>query len=147
MVPAGARCATHVEVAAVDVCQRCGRFLCGECIDIVGDDPYCAECAPRMNVPASKLAKAALIVTGLAWLSFGLPSFALRVRLFVLVLVLVPGPAALAAMVMGIMEWRRIKAGLSPARGKRWVIATFVFATPLFLLMALLFAYGAFKLL
>lgn len=144
MVPAGARCATHVEVAAVDVCQRCGRFLCGECIDLVGDDPYCADCAPRVNVPASKLAKAALLVTAVAWLGFVLPSLTLRVRPFVLLLVLVPGPGALAAMVMGMLEWRRIKAGLSSERGKRWVIATFVLATPLFLLMALLFAYGAF---
>lgn len=142
MVPAGARCATHATVAAVDVCQRCGRFLCGECVQIVDDDSYCADCAPRVNVPASKLAKAGLIVTGCAWLLFGLFALRLRAPIIVLLMVGLPGPGALAAMVLAMMEWRRIKAGLTSARGKRWVIATFVLATPLFLLMTGLIAYG-----
>ena len=43
MVQAGARCATHSDVAAVDVCRRCGKFLCGECVE----DRRKAEAAQR----------------------------------------------------------------------------------------------------
>jgi hypothetical protein len=144
MVPAGARCATHASVAAVDLCQRCGRFLCGECVELVGEDAYCADCAARVNVPASKLARAGLIVTGVSWLAFGGFAFGYRAPLFLIGLVLVPGPGALAALTLAALEWRRMKAGLSAAHGRRWVVATFVFATPLLLLSLAMIAFAAF---
>lgn len=144
MIPSGARCGTHPEIAAVDLCKRCGRFLCGECIELVGEDAYCEPCAQRVEAPASALAKAAMIVAGVAWLLFGAFSFALRAPLFLVLLVLVPGPSALAATVMGMVEWRRIKRGETSARGKRWVVVALVVATPLFLLMTAMVAYGLF---
>ena len=144
MVPAGARCATHAEVAAVDVCQRCGKFLCGDCIELVSDDSFCADCAARVTVGASRLAKAGLITAGVSWLCFG--AFALGVRSppFTLLLVAVPGPGALAALVIALIEWRRMKAGLAPAKGRPWVIATTAVAAPLFLLALALLAFGLF---
>ena len=39
-----ARCGNHPSVAAVEICKRCGTFLCGDCLDYAGDDPYCSKC-------------------------------------------------------------------------------------------------------
>lgn len=50
--PSGALCAKHPEVAAVDVCQRCGLFVCGECVDIRAEDVFCADCARILDRPA-----------------------------------------------------------------------------------------------
>ena len=51
--PASARCAKHVETPAVDVCQRCGSFVCGECSTIRDEDLYCEACATVLERPAS----------------------------------------------------------------------------------------------
>ena len=50
--PSGARCAKHPDVAAVDVCQRCGVFVCGECVFIRTEDVFCADCARILDRPA-----------------------------------------------------------------------------------------------
>ena len=53
MAPAaGARCAKHADAAAVDVCQRCGTFICGECVHIRAEDEFCADCALILDRPA-----------------------------------------------------------------------------------------------
>jgi hypothetical protein len=44
----GAACAAHAGVAAVEVCTRCGAFLCGDCVEYVMEErPFCAPCAQR----------------------------------------------------------------------------------------------------
>ncbi len=57
--PFGARCAKH-PVAAVDVCQRCGAFVCGECVNIRAEDVFCGDCARLLDRPRSARAKVAL---------------------------------------------------------------------------------------
>lgn len=52
--PAGARCARHASTAAVDLCQRCGTFVCGECVHIRSEDVYCVDCAAILDRPAPK---------------------------------------------------------------------------------------------
>ncbi len=53
-IEAGARCARHPSVA-VDVCARCGSFVCAMCAEIsASDEVYCAECYPKLNKPSSK---------------------------------------------------------------------------------------------
>lgn len=51
-VPAGATCPQHPALAAVDVCSRCGRFVCNGCALNFGDPgqekTVCTECAPRL---------------------------------------------------------------------------------------------------
>ena len=54
MPPPSARCARHAEVPAVDVCQRCGSFVCGECVNIRKEDVYCAACAVILERPGSR---------------------------------------------------------------------------------------------
>jgi hypothetical protein len=142
VIPAGARCGLHAEVAAVDVCQRCGRFLCGDCVELAADEVYCADCAPKVNQPASLLAKAGLIIAWVAWGAFATFAFGLRAPLFFVLLVVVPAPTALAALACAVVEWRRLKAGTSARRGRPWVLGTFAVAAPLVLLMGALYAYG-----
>lgn len=40
-----ARCATHPETQATAVCERCGLFLCGDCIGMFGTELPCDRCA------------------------------------------------------------------------------------------------------
>jgi len=146
VIPAGARCGTHASVAAVDVCQRCGRFLCGDCVELVREEVYCSECAARMDVPASPAAKGALAITGAGYLAVAL-AFGLRSALLFLVLMIVPGPSSIAGFVLAAIEWRRIKAGKAPYRGRTPVIATLVLAPLLLLATLALLGFGVSRLL
>lgn len=65
--PAGARCAKHTDAPAVDVCQRCGSFVCSGCIEIRNEDVYCADCAKVLDQPPSKLSRVLVGLSG-AWL-------------------------------------------------------------------------------
>ncbi len=65
--PAGARCAQHPEQAAVDVCQRCGAFVCADCTEIRREDVYCSRCAPLMDRPPSKRVRTVFWL-GAGWL-------------------------------------------------------------------------------
>ncbi|MBJ6760306.1 hypothetical protein JGU66_05995 [Myxococcaceae bacterium JPH2] len=40
----GARCAEHPERGAVVTCARCGRFLCGDCLEVQSEDALCGAC-------------------------------------------------------------------------------------------------------
>jgi hypothetical protein len=53
----GATCGTHAGTMAVDVCTRCGRFLCGECVELVAEQPYCASCVTVLTQVASRPAR------------------------------------------------------------------------------------------
>lgn len=55
-----AACARHPDVAAVDTCQRCGAFVCGECTNIRDEDVYCPGCVPFLDRPPSPRAVHAL---------------------------------------------------------------------------------------
>src|SRR6185295_2040015 len=61
-IPAEACCGVHPEVAAVELCKRCGRFLCRDCVSLVGEDAYCADCRVQHPGAPSRLATAALAV-------------------------------------------------------------------------------------
>lgn len=48
---AGAHCGAHPAVAAVEICSRCGTFLCGECVEYFQDTtPCCAACLPSVKL-------------------------------------------------------------------------------------------------
>lgn len=53
----------------MDVCQRCGSFVCSGCIEIRNEDVYCADCAKVLDRPASKLSAVLVGLSG-AWLLF-----------------------------------------------------------------------------
>lgn len=71
------RCAVHPEVAAVEICSRCGAFTCGACLEFSEADtplPFCAPCYQReFGQKASGQAVAALAIA-IAGLSFCWPA-------------------------------------------------------------------------
>ena len=59
---AGATCSAHSAVA-VDTCERCGIFLCAECINFADTSALCVNChAMRVYTKPSGRAVAALLM-------------------------------------------------------------------------------------
>jgi hypothetical protein len=138
MVQTGARCAAHASVAAVDVCKRCGRFLCGDCVELVGEDAYCAECRGRLEAPASWVGVAALTTAGAGWLTFGLATFVWPPA------GLMALPVPFVALAMALIEGLRIRGGTASRRGRRFVAGSVVASVPLlFALFALVIYMGS----
>lgn len=49
--PSGARCALHAQNPAIDICSRCGNFVCRECLVVSATGaPHCAACQARGEV-------------------------------------------------------------------------------------------------
>src|SRR5205814_107952 len=126
VIASGARCAVHPESGAVDVCKRCGKFLCGECVELVGEDAYCAECARPLKVRASRLARTALGTQLAAWGLLLLSCLAIGfVRGLVgFAIMLAVGPVSFASLIMSVIELVRIRRGSASRRGKRFAVAT-----------------------
>lgn len=93
-----ARCALHSEAAAVDVCARCGRFVCGDCLELRDDRPLCADCAnrPESRVPIRGYKGLALALVGLILMPAGLCAVL---------------PLALLAIVVGVRDVVAIRRG------------------------------------
>src|SRR5579871_6794603 len=78
----GARCANHPAVAAVEICQRCGNFVCGDCLEIQEGQALCPPCFERKKEagPASARATVSVVLgalginCGLVW---GIPGLIL----------------------------------------------------------------------
>ena len=43
-----ANCATHPATPAVETCERCGRFVCGECLNVESPKSLCTACYQRL---------------------------------------------------------------------------------------------------
>lgn len=102
--PSGATCPRHPGVLAVDVCERCGRFVCGDCEVLRDERTWCAECAA---VPHEASSRATLALV------FGLGGF------------LWCGPLSIAAIALGRVEERAIERHAAPAAGlvrARWAV-------------------------
>ena len=85
------RCSSHTGEAAVAVCDRCRRLLCGDCLAPLPDRVRCVRCRPatdrwlpRSWVPAVTFLRASL---GRLWAVGTL----LAVLFFALVVILMPG--------------------------------------------------------
>jgi hypothetical protein len=121
MIPAGARCGVHADVAAVDVCKRCGRFLCGECVQLVEEDAYCADCEKRIDKSPSRMA---YVTGGTAIATWILTLGAVAVPLVGGLALL----ASLATLGLGVSELMRIRLRETPRKGRGLVIAAMVIA-------------------
>ncbi len=42
------RCPSHRQ-AAVATCARCGTFLCGDCVELLGEAAWCADCVALLQ--------------------------------------------------------------------------------------------------
>lgn len=96
--PAGATCPLHSSALAVDVCERCGRFVCGDCVVLRDERTLCTECAAA---PASASPRATLALV------LGLLGFVCCV------------PLSMAAVAVGRVEERAIDRGDAPREGLR----------------------------
>ena len=59
-------CAVHPDALAVDTCTRCGGFTCDVCLQLLGEEAFCASCYQRREVTgrASARATIALLLAG-----------------------------------------------------------------------------------
>jgi hypothetical protein len=96
----GARCAHHPERAALDVCQRCGAFICFDCIRSVTAIVYCQACPARLT--ASRPVSGSIwVALALAWVGFAV------------------FPCALGGLGLAWWELHRIQTGRGPREGHR----------------------------
>jgi hypothetical protein len=106
-LPAAARCPRHPDAYAVETCARCGRFVCGDCLELKPSGAYCEDCAQVVarEQKGSRLAVAALVLglVGMACVPLGVIGF-----------------------VLGGIDLARILAGKSPPGGRKldlWALA------------------------
>lgn len=113
---AGATCPQHQGVLAVDLCERCGRFVCGECVSLRADKTWCVDCAGKPAGP-SRRATAALVIAVVGFLC--------------------GTPLSLVAIVLGLIEQRAIERGDASADGlprAKWAVRLGVAQVILFVL-------------
>ena len=142
---AGASCGKHPGVAAVEICTRCGTFLCAECVEYFNEvTPACASCLPLLaGGPASARARVSPVLStvGLGGLVAG---FVVRGRpgLAIWALSCLLGFAGIA---FGVQELRLIRENQAGTRGRRWAITGLVVGS-LFALgfAALVFSFALF---
>jgi len=98
-VPDAAQCARHPDKLAVEVCSRCGAFVCDECLQLGDDEVRCPACWERLMERASTRALVALVlaVVGTFYLT------------------LLPG---VVGLVLAQQELRAIARGESPESGR-----------------------------
>lgn len=104
----GAVCAKHAGVAAVETCERCGSFLCAECVQYLQDEkPVCAACAEALRGQKTPGAlKAAPFLAGLGLIGIA-EGFLQRGRLGLLVWA-VSIPIGFAGLALSIAHGRRL---------------------------------------
>lgn len=116
MIPVAARCAQHPDTSAVDVCQRCGAFVCGTCVNIREEDVFCPSCLPFLASTRSNRKVRAAVMLGFATPAFLLLSmFLRRFGIWLLAAGLLCFLGALLIMI--IERSRRAKAPDNRARG------------------------------
>jgi hypothetical protein len=134
----GAHCGAHPAAAAVELCSRCGTFLCGECVEYFQEvTPACAACLPLLGGGAASMRARLAPALALAGLGGYLVGF------------LVPGRAGIAwwvsslplgfsALALSVQELRLIRDGQAGSRGRHWARVGLGLGVAYALLLALL---------
>ena len=94
-----ARCARHPDLQAVENCERCGAFVCADCLQLTPDGNRCVNCYERVTLekPSSRAGMALVFaVVGINCC-------------------LLPG---IIGLVLGTAELAAIERGEAPAAGK-----------------------------
>ena len=123
---AGAHCGNHPANPAVEICTRCGTFLCGDCVEYFEEETSaCANCLPLLaGGPASVRARVSPAFTTLG-LGALIAGFIVRGRPGLLIWAggFLVGFAGLA---FGVQELRLVKLDQSGSRGRNWARAGLV---------------------
>lgn len=141
----GAHCGKHPAVAAVELCARCGTFLCGDCVEYVRDEiAACSDCAPLLRgVKATVRARLAPIFSSVGVVGIiagvvvaGRPGISIWGASI---------PFGLLGVGLAVMELRLMRGATVMNHGRRWALAGLVLGV-LFLLelLGLLALFGAF---
>ncbi|PZR07180.1 MAG: hypothetical protein DI536_28390 [Archangium gephyra] len=97
---AGARCAKHPDVQAVENCSRCGAFVCPSCLEFHLDGGIrCANCMDRDRTEKPSGRAVAALVFAVLGIQCGL----------------LPG---IVGLVLGTAELSAIERGEAPAAGR-----------------------------
>ncbi len=142
---AGAHCGNHPAVAAVEICSRCGTFLCGECVEYFKETtPACSNCLPVLEGgPASTRARISplLSVVGLVGLVAGFmvrgrPGLAIWATSFLL---------GFSGIAFGVQELRLIRADQAGKKGRNWArVGVAIGSIFALLFAALVFSFALF---
>ncbi|MCE9668997.1 hypothetical protein LY474_14385 [Myxococcus stipitatus] len=111
-----ARCAGHPDILAVVTCARCGGFLCGECMELMEEAPYCKACLDLLTLqrPPSRMLASVRKLGVLLWpCGFVFPPLSLVLGVACLVL----SAKELRRFQQGDLSWT----GLALARSGRRV--------------------------
>ena len=120
-LPAGARCANHTEQGAVDVCSRCGSFICADCVQIFREEiVYCVSCFERAGVDrASTRATVAMVLSMVSALPVAVGCLLMSTfSMAPAVTWVVSAGVAVSALVLGRLELSAIKRGDAPQGGR-----------------------------
>jgi hypothetical protein len=114
----GASCATHAGATAVDLCTRCGSFLCGECVEYLDTAPYCERCHRLVTTRASLRARVSAALSGLGVLGM-LAGFVVQGRpglgLWALAV-----PTGFVGLASSLQELAALTRGEAPTPGRPW---------------------------
>ena len=97
-------CGVHPKAPAVDVCTRCGTFVCFECVDGLAGSVYCTPCMQKLSAPRAP--EPASLRSQLAF-GFAVAGFLLF-------------PLAVVAIALGLVERWLIHRGRAPPAGERY---------------------------
>jgi hypothetical protein len=106
-ISSGALCPRHAGVLAVDLCERCGAFVCGDCLVLLKGRTLCTSCS-QVPFGPSQRAIAAFVLAVLGWL-------------------LCP-PFTLVAIPIAWAERAAIERKEAPSEGQAWVRLALGFA-------------------
>jgi hypothetical protein len=105
-------------VTAVDLCTRCGSFLCASCVEYLDTAPYCARCLALVTARPSLRARVSAALSGAGVLGMfvglivqgrpGLGVWALAV------------PTGFAGLAASLQELAAIARGEAPTPGRGW---------------------------
>jgi hypothetical protein len=93
-----AACAVHPQASALDTCSRCGAYVCEACLELYGEQPFCAACAAKVLRPG--VSTRAAVALGLGALGLGFP------------------PVGLLGLWLARRELRDIAEGRAPVPGR-----------------------------
>jgi hypothetical protein len=101
-LPEASRCAVHPDSPSVEICSRCGAFVCASCLEFDESErqaPYCAGCYRKEVAPGASGRAVAALVVGIMCLS------------------LCP-PGGLVAWLLAEQELSAIARGEAPMKGR-----------------------------
>jgi len=129
-----ASCFHHESKKAVQVCTRCGKFLCALCASEFGNDVLCPECLVAGEVKRSdmRLERGRTLYDSIALTLAVAPAMTLTFSIF----------GAPAALYVALRYWKRPDSIVRRFRWRRWLAAFLGLAQIAFWIFAFVLAFS-----